>query len=192
MTSTDSVSNWILGAQVGDPSAIRQLWQRYYTRLVSLAAQKLAGKCRGMLDEEDVALSVFDSFCRAAQLNRFPDLTDRDQLWRLLIRITAEKSVDAHRREMRKKRGGGVPRVDGSAAMANVVGDTPSPSFALMIADELEQMLRKLRPELASIAVAKMEGHTNLDIARSQGCSVSTVERRLRLIRRILESEFTT
>ena len=63
-------------------------------------------------DEEDVALSAFDSFCRGAQRGRFPQLDDRDNLWRLLVVITSRKAVDLAQHEgppevrRRRARGG--------------------------------------------------------------------------------------
>ena len=102
-----SVSRWIVGAKAGESAAVRALWQRYFQQLVCLARQKLAGTSRRAADEEDVALSAFASFCRAAEEGRFPDLAARDDLWRLLMRLTARKAVDQARREGAAKRGGG-------------------------------------------------------------------------------------
>src|SRR4051812_34565394 len=108
MTSDGSVSRWIDRLPLGDPAAVRQLWQRYFHRLVSLARKKLAHAPRGMADEEDVALSAFDSFCRQAEQGRFPDLADRDGLWRLLVVMTGRKASHLRRDETRLKRGGPV------------------------------------------------------------------------------------
>ena len=60
-----------------------------------------------MADEEDIAGSVMESLLRAAQKGRFPDLADRHDLWRLLLRITVRKVVDLKRRESRKRSVGG-------------------------------------------------------------------------------------
>ena len=106
MPSDGSVTKWIDQLQVGDAVAVRQLWERYFHRLVSLARKKLADAPRGMADEEDVALSAFDSFCRQAEQGRFPDLADRDGLWRLLVVMTARKVSHLVRDESRQKRGG--------------------------------------------------------------------------------------
>ena len=54
-----------------------------------------------------MALSAFDSFCRNAERGRFPQLADRDSLWRLLVVITARKAAHLVRDETRQKRGGG-------------------------------------------------------------------------------------
>src|SRR5262249_9604799 len=151
--------------------------------------------------EEDVALSAFASFCQAAEQGRFPELHDRDGLWRLLVEITAHKVCNARRDQRRQKRGGGAAR--GGAALINpaaaaeaaegleqVIGAEPTPEFAAEVADECRRLLDRLGdPELRTIALWKMEGDTSEQIAAKLDCAVSTVERRLRLIRQIWERE---
>ena len=58
-------------------------------------------------DEEDAALSAFNSFCDGAARGKFPQLADRDDLWRLLVVITARKAMAQANRNARLKRGGG-------------------------------------------------------------------------------------
>src|SRR3954462_9409304 len=103
-----SVTQWIDRLKAGDPDAAQQLWERYFRRLVGLARLKLRNAPRRAADEEDVALSAFDSFCRHAGRGRFPQLLDRDSLWRLLAVLTARKAAHLVRDERRQKRGGGA------------------------------------------------------------------------------------
>src|SRR5262249_60952286 len=114
MAAEGSVSNWIDQLKAGDRAATQQLWGRYFQRLVSLARAKLQGAPRRAADEEDVALSAFHSFCRAAELGRFPRLLDRDSLWRLLVVLTSRKASHLVRHERRQKRrgAGGAPGAD--------------------------------------------------------------------------------
>jgi RNA polymerase sigma factor (sigma-70 family) len=197
--SEPSISEWIIGAKEGRSQAIDALWGRYFDRLVRLARQRLATRPRRVADEEDLALSAFASFCRAAEEGKFPDLCDRDGLWRVLIKITAQKAIDQTRHEGRAKRGGG--RVCGESALvfgdpgdtrhglAQVVGDSPTPEFAVSMAEECARLLSSLDDDLREVALAKMEEYTNQEIAERLDCSVSTVERSLRLIRRIWQRE---
>jgi DNA-directed RNA polymerase specialized sigma24 family protein len=195
MPSEESVSHWIVGAKQGDPQAVEHLWQRYFEQLVHLARQKLGHMPRRAADEEDVALSAFASFCRAAEGGRFPSLADREGLWRLLITLTAQKAADLARREGRKKRGGGHVRGESAlersatpgaeGGLAQVVGDTPTPEFAAIVAEKCRRLLNQLDDDLRPVALAKMEEYTNEEIASKLDCSVSTVERSLRLIRTI-------
>ena len=200
MSSDGSITHWLAGVREGDPVAVQALWQRYFPQLVRFAREKLAGMPRRVADEEDAALSALDSFCRAAGQGRFPDLADRDDLWRLLLRITAYKAIDLRRREMRERRSGrefdgaGPSDDDGSSPggleWTQMIGDAPTPEFAAMMAEECRRLLEQFAdPDLRALAVAKMEGYTNDEIAARRDCSVRTVERRLRLIRRKWERE---
>ena len=98
MADSNSISIWLEKVKHGDDEAARQLWDRYFPCLVRLAQKRLAGVPRRLEDEEDVALSAFESFCRAADQGRFPELHDRHSLWRLLSRIAHRKAVDLVRR----------------------------------------------------------------------------------------------
>src|SRR5438477_5346017 len=119
MPSNDDVTEWVRQLEAGDRDAAGGLWEAYYRRLVGLARGKLRDLPRRAADEEDVALSAFDSFCRGAEQGRFPRLDDRDNLWRLLVVITERKACDLVQHEHRQKRGGGEVR--GESGLADTV-----------------------------------------------------------------------
>ena len=139
----------------GDHDAAALLWQRCYPRLVGLGGKKLQSTSRRVADEEDAALSAFDSFCRRAEQGQFPDLKDRDGLWALLVILTARKAADLIKHHTREKRGGGNVRGDsagdgGAADLDGLAGVEPTPEEAALLAEELESLLGRLRkPELA-------------------------------------------
>jgi RNA polymerase sigma factor (sigma-70 family) len=199
MPTPGSVSNWLVQITEGDAATAQALWERYFPRMTALARKRLAGARRREADEEDVALSAFDSFWRGAREGRFPDLADRDDLWRLLVVITARKAADLLTRQGRRKRGGrrvgGESRLldpagGGDRGIEQVVGNEPSPEFAAQVAEQCRCLLDKLdSDELRAIAVSKMEGYTNEEIAERLGCALATVERRLRLIRKTWEAQ---
>ena len=108
MSCDGSVSRWFDPLRAGDPVAAQRLWERYFSRTVSLARKKLQGSPRRAADEEDVALLAFASFCKGVEEGRFPRLDDRDDLWRLLGTLTARKAAHLRRDEGRLKRGGGL------------------------------------------------------------------------------------
>ena len=93
MPSKGSVTSLLAPVQAGDPAAVQQLWECYFERLVGLARKKHLQAARAGGDEQDVALSVLASFCRNAERGRFPQLADRNGLWRLLVTITARKAA---------------------------------------------------------------------------------------------------
>jgi DNA-directed RNA polymerase specialized sigma24 family protein len=195
MSHHDSISRWIQDVKQGNSAAVTALWHEYFEKLVRLARSKLGGVTGRMADEEDVALSAFKSFCKAAEQGRFPNLADRDDLWRLLISITARKAVDLQRHEGRQRRGGGRVRGESGFRSRNdqiyeiseVIGEAPTPELIVQLVEEFELRISELAPDLRQIALDKMEGFTNPEIAKRQGCAVRTVERRLHLIRRTWE-----
>jgi DNA-directed RNA polymerase specialized sigma24 family protein len=185
--------------RAGDLAAAQPLWERYFSRLVVVARGRLKRLRRTTAgeDEEDAALSAFNSFCEGAARGRFPQLSDRDDLWRLLVVITARKAMAQIHRERRRKRGGGRvvdeavlfghgPGADGSlAGLERIAGEGPTPEFAAMMAEECQRLLGALDDDsLRQVALSRMEGYTNDEIAAQLGCARRTVARRLELIRK--------
>jgi DNA-directed RNA polymerase specialized sigma24 family protein len=187
-----SISRWLGPLQEGDPAAAQQLWERYFQQLVELARQRLRDAPRREA-AEDVALSAFDSFCRGAGHGRFPELADRDGLWRLLVVITARKAAHHGRDARRQKRGGTTaepPAGDAEPSLEQLVSREPSPDFAAQAAEECRRLFGLLGDaELESIAVLKMEGYTVEQIAHQLGYVPRTIKRKMRLIRTLWEQE---
>lgn len=194
----DSVTIWIESLKAGDADAADKLWRRYFEALVRLARARLRGAPRAVADEEDAALNAFDSFVRGAVHGRYPRLDDRDDLWRLLVIITERKALDQAQHERRQKRGGGkVIGLGGPGDAGQSSGDPacvsdgmPTPEFAAMVADECRVLLGKLRDNsLRQVALLRMEGYTNEEVADRLGCSLRTVARKVELIRRTWTGE---
>jgi DNA-directed RNA polymerase specialized sigma24 family protein len=191
MDAQGSVSRWLDPLRAGDSAAVQHLWERYFHRLVGLARHKLQGAPRGPGDEEDVALSAFDSFCRLAGAGRFPELLDREGLWQLLVVITVRKASRLVRDEKRLKRGGAaVVEAETDAVLTQLLSREPTPEMAAQLAEEYRRLLARLAdPELEAVAVARMEGYSVEEIAERLSCAARTVKRKLRLIRDIWEKE---
>jgi DNA-directed RNA polymerase specialized sigma24 family protein len=192
MDANPSVTTWIGRLEVGDEEAAQRLWERYFTQLVKLAHGRLRGLPRQATDEEDVALSAFHTFCQAVSGKRVPQLRDRDDLWRILVRITISKAIDQRRRHFSQKRGGGRGASGGApegldddlGRLGSVVGQEPDPALATQIADELQALLARLpREQLRQMAVLKLDGYTNEEIVAQMNISLRSVARGLSLIR---------
>jgi len=173
---------WISRLKEGDRKAVGPIWDRYFRRLVWLARLRLEGLPRrpGEPDEEDIALSVFNSLWRGIERGRFPRLNDRTDLWRLLVFITAQKVYDWRRRKPGPSIANGVVELD------DVIGVDPTPEFAAMVAEQYRNMLGLLDDDsLRRIAVWRLEGYSNLEIKDLEGCALKTVSNRLKEIRMI-------
>jgi DNA-directed RNA polymerase specialized sigma24 family protein len=69
--------------------------------------------------------------------------------------------------------------------LAEIAGTDPSPEFAAQVAEEYDRLLDRLGDdELRRVAVMRLEGFSNDEIAARLGCALRTVARRLELIRR--------
>lgn len=196
----DEVTAWIRQLAKGDEQAVQEIWNQYYDRLVRLARRKLLDGNRRVADEEDVALSAFNSFCENAAAGRYPLLRDQSDLWRLLVTITARRAARQQRLAGRKKRGGGNVRGESvflgqrdeadKAGIGQVLGDSPTPEMAALAAEECERLLGLLSDDsLRQVAQLKLEGFTNEEIAEKLQCAPRTIERKLNKIREDWQSK---
>jgi DNA-directed RNA polymerase specialized sigma24 family protein len=189
----NSVTQWISALKEGDQLAAQGLWEAYFRRLVGLAHARLRDAPRRIADEEDVALSAFDSFCRRAQTGNFRCLHDRNDLWQILALITVRKAIDLRNHELRRSRSTGQVRslTDLTREVLETIGgDEPTPELAAQFAEEFQRLMEQLGDStLRSVALFKLQGFTNGEIASRLGCVTSTVERKLARIRSMWANE---
>jgi DNA-directed RNA polymerase specialized sigma24 family protein len=78
----------------------------------------------------------------------------------------------------------------GEAGLAQIIEAEPTPAFAAQVADECRPLLEQLGdPQLRAVALWKLEGYTNEEIAAQLGCGLRTVERKLDRIRSLWAQE---
>ncbi len=172
--------------------AATQIWSRFFEKLVPIARARLAGLRDHAVDEEDVLISVFDLFFRAAKHGKFARLNDRDDLWQILLMLTERKACEQFRKAHALKRGRFSQQVS-VERLADVRDNAPSPEFLVAFNDELVKSIQKLqKKQLREVAVLRLNGYENRAIAEQLQMSLSSVERKLRLIREKWESEFGT
>mgnify|MGYP001821644259 CR=1 FL=1 len=179
----------------GDDDAITELWNGYFQRLVRLAAKRLPSNLKRAGDEEDIALSAFNSFIAGIRRDQFPDLSGPDNLWGLLITLTGRK-VNAHLRfQTRRKRGGGSVRGESvfmdpddtkkTPGIGGVSGEEMTADLSVELEEACNSLLGQLPDaQLRQIAVMRMDGFLVDEIADRLGLSKRATERRLQLIRR--------
>lgn len=120
--------------------------------------------------------------------------------------LTERKAWRLLKHEGRQKRGAGLkplpldgerivrsspPRRKGVAGEGAVILDKePTPQIAAQLAEECQRLLNLLNKEdLREVAVWKMEGYTNEEIAAKRSCALRTVERKLKTIRALWQAE---
>lgn len=184
----------LLGCQEGDEEAAWQLYERYVRRLVGLARSRISEKLNARVDAEDVVQSVYRSFFRNAQEGRY-ELEQPGDLWRLLASITVNKVRDQAKRHTQQKRS--VDREAGSmdtvaVTFRSLITDEPSPEAALMLIEELEEVMSHLDESQRRILELRLQGHIVEDIASLAGCSERTVRRKLERIEAYLTGKLDT
>ena len=197
MNDLTSITYWLDRYRAGERDAAQPIWEHYYRQLLRLARRKLGNQVRHA-DEEDVVQSVFESVFRGIDENRFPQLSDSTDLWRVLIVISIRKAFTQAQRERCVKRGGGVVRgesaftdpVTGKGGIEQAPDTDPSPAFAAEVIEQCRHRLNALpTPQLRHVATRKLRGYTNAEIATNLNCGLRTVERKLGLIRDLWDLE---
>ncbi len=175
-------------------AAAAAIWKRYRERLFALARHHLRPRVRRREDEDDVLQNMYKSFCLRARQGEF-QLDSRAALWDLLAAMTVNKARHVLTFHTRKKRhverehaGAGGPLGDSEideSLIEQLRSLEPGPEDAVELAEGLERRLDALGdPGLAQLALWKLEGYTNQEIAVKLECVERTVERKLVLIRR--------
>jgi RNA polymerase sigma factor (sigma-70 family) len=196
MDSPGSVTRLIERLRSDDPSvredAARRIWERYVPALLTLARHHLDRRLLQREDEEDVLQSMYASFCLRQRRGSF-DLMGRDDLWKLLVTVTLRKARNTarrHRQEARDYRRefarfGGRNSDSSEWVFEFMDASEPTPEDAAALSEALERRLRALGdPVLRQIALRKLEGYTNKEIALElDDCTERTVERKLGRIR---------
>ena len=110
-----------------------------------------------------------------------------------------QEALSQRRRHGRLKRGGNqvirsqtaaehVGDDDQVNALARALSKEPDPESAAIIQDQFQKLLDSLSdPTLQQIALWRMDGLSNTEIAQKMGCVVRTVERKIERIRLIWE-----
>jgi RNA polymerase sigma factor (sigma-70 family) len=171
--------------------AARLIWQRYFPALLALARDNLRPRILRRENEEDVLQDMSVSFFRRQRRGEF-DSADRDALWALLVRITLCKVRNTAKKHGCRKRdinreqpwpAGTEP--DASRLELDGIKDRgPTPLEAALLNEAIEQRLNALdNSELRALALKKLEGWTNAEIAASIGRTERSVERKLKMIR---------
>ena len=195
-STDDSVTEWVFRAKDGDSAAIENLCQRYFEQLTKIARKKFGNNQRAIADEEDIALSVLDSYFRSSANGRFDNLRDRNDLWYLLLSMTKQRVVGQVQENLCKKRGEGkivsISELRGNETTAeqHFVDHSPGPDILMMISDQCDYLIDMISDPIAKdIARMKLQNESNRDIAVRLEVPVCVVERKLKLIRKKWHNE---
>lgn len=192
--SSGSITGWIADLRKNDSEAQRKIWERFVDRLIRYADRKLRGRVCRLVDAEDIASIAFASFFEKGP-DEFGRLLNRNDLWQVLAMLAERRAIDQIRRENAEKHGGerllSESAIDNSKearlnGMDNLASAALPADFAAILAEEVEVRLDALDDlELQQVAIERMQGFSNKEIAARLKVSLRSVERKLKDIRDI-------
>lgn len=195
MEDHGSVSELIHKLNEPDSQYEHELWDRCIEELIRTAKRKLKGLPRRAVDEEDVAILAFNAFLSGQKEGRFKRLASREDLWQVLTMLAERNAIKLMRAGLAKKRGEG--NVRGESVFANWDSIRQNgldavvevrPEFTDVFVNVVREMLGAATDKVSeAIALKRMEGYTNEEIATQMGISVATVERKFKFLRDRLE-----
>jgi DNA-directed RNA polymerase specialized sigma24 family protein len=189
-TSSHRITIQIERAKAGERDALDLIWERYFAQLVRHAAKRLRDKGRPATggDDEAAAAAALSSFWKRAAEGGLPDLTNRQDLLKLLCKIVRDKVAHQIRDELRQKRGGGNVRREsdlvaagaGPNALDELEDHHPPPTAEhRLMAEEVYQQARQALADdrLQTVFDLMVQGETVLEIVEALDWSRSTVQR---------------
>ena len=187
MTEEHSITRFIADLKDGDEAAANVIWGRFFYRVRGLASKKLGAARKRIADEDDVALSAINALCTGAREGRFRQLENRDDLWQLLCMITTRKAA-LHWRKQRSKdeMGESIMGTDNDGrrlGFDQVISGAPTEGFMDALTATGRELLEGLDEKLREVAMLKLQGYTNKEIAERLERSVKSIDRYLATIR---------
>lgn len=178
----------------GDDEAAREVFDRYAARLLLLSRRRIGQRMNSRVDPEDVVQSVFRTFFARVKNDQF-DIAAKDDLFKLLVRITAHKTLRqiAHHRAAKRDPKQETPQGDDAHEMLmQVMADEPTPETIVTFMDQLEHFLSQLAPEDRQILELRLQGFSTEEIAKQLGSYDRKIRRVLERIRGVAEDEHKT
>jgi hypothetical protein len=195
-TEPGSITQWLQRLHSGEADAAKEIWNRYYPRVVRLAALQLIKSDDRSIDEEDVAQSTFRTVYLAVMNGKYPDIEDRRDLWRLLLVSTLNR-VRRHHRDSHTLKRSVNELVTQDQSRRRLILEISGPDAQAEMADLIETLFRRLDQEdptgeLRQIALLKLEEHSASAIAKRLKRRKNHVLQRVRLIRILWEESLFT
>lgn len=192
--SEASVGTLISKIEQGDSAKIAELLTQYLPRLEKLSRKLLAGYPAAAVGPEDIAHSTLKSFVRLVGQNQVSSFSSHEALWKFLAQAARFKASKRKRDERALKRGGGKVTLatdldleEGATPIMEATGgDLQAVDLDLACSERLEML-----PDdtFRTVTLLRFRGHTNAEISEIMEISLSKVERKVALIKKIWATE---
>jgi RNA polymerase sigma factor (sigma-70 family) len=179
------------GAKSMPNDTAAMIYQRYFDSLVRLARPRLSSKLQQRVGASDVAQNVLVSLEKMVRSGKFPVLSDREQFFALLARMTRNKALKlverhtAHKRDVNREHAA-TDGDDGPGLLASLRDREPTAEEADAFVELCDGLAADLGERYGRIVPMLVEGHTQDEIADALGCATRTVERKVQQMREYL------
>ena len=185
-SSQDLLNRW----KNGDEDAAAEIFDRYVSRLIALAGQRLSAKMKRRVAAEDVVQSAYRSFFRKAAADQFT-LENGGNLWGLLAAITLNKVRGHVQFHTAGKRNIATEASMTSHSCYGHAPETfsrdPTPEDAAALAEAFEMVTSQLSNLQRDVFELYLQGRSAQDIAKIARRSDRTIRRTLLELQRTLE-----
>jgi len=177
--------------RTGSESAAAELFNRYVSRLLGVARKRIGERMNSRLDPEDVVQSVFRTFFTRLKSDQF-EITDEDDLSKLLVRITLHKTLRqiAYHRAARRDPNHEAPQGELSQQdILQVMTKEPTPATVVTFIDQLDHFLGRLSKEEQQILTLRLQGYSTEEIAQQINSYDRKVRRVLERVKALVQKE---
>ena len=188
-TESGPVTGWLEAIRNEDHNAMASLVERYFTRLSNFVYRNLRTRLRAFEDTEDISIQVIHSALQKISNGAYPNLSDRNDLWLLLIRAAQHRMRDSLRvREVSSNQSLNELIDDMNVDLNRYLGKDDDQVGGLELLAYWGEMIKNLSDPLhREIAGLKLQGLSNREIATSLKIVPKQVDRIVHRIRHDLE-----
>ncbi len=177
--------------RAGDQDAARVLFDSYVERLLPLARRRISQRLASRVDAEDIVQSVFRTFFARLKDDQF-EISNQDDLFRLLVRITVHKTLRqiAHHRAAKRNPGQETGQSDSAhEQLLQLLTSEPTPEATVSFLDQLEHFMQQMSEGDRKILELRMEGYSTDEIAQKTGSYDRKIRRVLERIRDLADQD---
>lgn len=173
-----------------DDDAAREIWETFFPSTVRYARSRLDDQPGSPLDDEDIASRALASLLFAVRGGKYANVQD-DQTFRVMIVHIVRRFVSDglrwHRCQRVELESALGSEGLGSEGLDSLEGPEPPADRAADLNDECSWLLNMLRQDYREIVWQRLQFKSNAQIPAECRCHISTVRRKLRIIRELWE-----
>jgi DNA-directed RNA polymerase specialized sigma24 family protein len=166
-----SITQWVKLLQAGERDAARQIWNRFYPKLLKTASKHFRKNSDPATSGEDIVQSSFRNVFQGVMDGKCPLLANRDELWKLLF-VSAINRIRSHYRAQNAQKRPVYTREPLETLDESLLIELKNPEALADLSDYMEYLFGRLDQEdpsgqLRQIACMHLDGHSSALIAKT-------------------------